>query len=285
MNSQFLKLLCFALCALTQTVLANYSFAEDGPAISFSPVEGYKLRSPMKVQQFGAFEERNISCEPNPCKHPAFMDGVFRAEGKITQFDYRNLSTPIGELGVLRNFEEAIKKLGGEKINNRKSPEFFHLFKVPQGEKATWVVLKNYDKDAYELTLIEPRAVAQTVTATQLSDAIKKQGFATLYINFDSNKFDLKADGQAAVKEIAAMLKSDSSLKLSVEGHTDNVGDAKANKSLSENRAKAVVQAVVAQGITASRLSAAGFGMEKPVADNRSEEGRGKNRRVELVKQ
>jgi outer membrane protein OmpA-like peptidoglycan-associated protein len=83
---------------------------------------------------------------------------------------------------------------------------------------------------------------------------------------------------------IATLLKSNPTLKLGVEGHTDNVGDAASNKKLSEARAKSVTAAIVASGVDAARLSAAGFGQEKPVADNRTEEGRAKNRRVELVK-
>ncbi|MGH8236936.1 MAG: OmpA family protein [Steroidobacteraceae bacterium] len=73
-------------------------------------------------------------------------------------------------------------------------------------------------------------------------------------------------------------------LQLGIEGHTDNVGDAASNKKLSEARAKSVTAAIVASGVETARLSAAGFGQDKPVADNRTEEGRAKNRRVELVK-
>ena len=95
---------------------------------------------------------------------------------------------------------------------------------------------------------------------------------------------ELKPDGTAAVAQIVALLKQDRSLKLSIEGHTDNVGNAAANKKLSQARADAVMQAVIAGGTSASRLSAKGFGQEVPVADNRTEEGRAKNRRVELVR-
>ncbi len=79
-------------------------------------------------------------------------------------------------------------------------------------------------------------------------------------------------------------MKDNPDLKIGVEGHTDNVGDPKKNKILSEDRAKAVVSAIVKQVIDASRLSASGFGHEKPIADNATDEGRAKNRRVELVK-
>ena len=80
------------------------------------------------------------------------------------------------------------------------------------------------------------------------------------------------------------MLKSKPTLEVSVEGHTDNVGYAASNKKLLEARAKSVTAAIVASGVAAARLSAAGFGQDEPVADNRTEQGRAKNRRVELVK-
>jgi len=126
--------------------------------------------------------------------------------------------------------------------------------------------------------------MAQVVSANELLQELNKNGFVALYINFDTGKAELKHDGVAAVKEIAKLMKSNPTLKLSVEGHTDNVGDAASNKKLSEARAKSVTAAIVAGGIEAARLSAAGFGQDKPVADNRTEEGRAKNRRVELVK-
>jgi OOP family OmpA-OmpF porin len=88
----------------------------------------------------------------------------------------------------------------------------------------------------------------------------------------------------ATLNQIAALMKQNAGLKLSVEGHTDNVGTPVANKVLSEQRAKAVLDAVVASGIAAARLSSVGWGLDKPVADDRSEDGRTKNRRVEIVR-
>ncbi len=73
-------------------------------------------------------------------------------------------------------------------------------------------------------------------------------------------------------------------LRVSIEGHTDNVGDPAANKKLSSDRANAVMNALIAKGIDKSRLSSVGWGQEKPVADNGTDEGRAKNRRVEIVK-
>jgi outer membrane protein OmpA-like peptidoglycan-associated protein len=71
---------------------------------------------------------------------------------------------------------------------------------------------------------------------------------------------------------------------VSIEGHTDNTGTAQGNKALSEERAKAVVAAVAAKGVAAARMGAVGWGQDKPVADNGTEAGRARNRRVEVVK-
>jgi OOP family OmpA-OmpF porin len=80
------------------------------------------------------------------------------------------------------------------------------------------------------------------------------------------------------------MLKANPGLMVSVEGHTDNVGSPASNKTLSNERAKSVVSAIVAQGIDPKRLSPLGHGQDKSIADNQTAEGRAKNRRVELVK-
>jgi outer membrane protein OmpA-like peptidoglycan-associated protein len=80
------------------------------------------------------------------------------------------------------------------------------------------------------------------------------------------------------------MLKGEPALKIVVEGHTDSTGDPAGNQRLSEMRAEAVVAELITRGIEASRLSAKGFGRTKPIADNGTEEGRAKNRRVELVR-
>jgi outer membrane protein OmpA-like peptidoglycan-associated protein len=105
-----------------------------------------------------------------------------------------------------------------------------------------------------------------------------------LYINFDTNKATIKPESAGIIDQIVELMKSQPHLKLSIEGHTDSQGSPASNKTLSLNRSKAVIKAVSEGGIDASRMSAVGWGQEKPVADNRKEEGRAKNRRVEIVK-
>lgn len=115
-------------------------------------------------------------------------------------------------------------------------------------------------------------------------DQMNAKGFVTLYINFETNKFAIKPDSQPTITEVAIMLMSAPDLSIGIEGHTDNVGDDAANKTLSGNRARSVMDALIAEGISSERLSAAGLGEEKPIDDNATEAGRANNRRVELVK-
>ena len=126
-----------------------------------------------------------------------------------------------------------------------------------------------------------------TVDAAAMAKDISATGHVALYgIYFDTDKADIKPESQPALEEITKLLKQDPSLKLFVVGHTDNVGAHDYNLGLSERRAAAVVKELSTNhGIAAARLKPAGVGMLSPVAPNDSEQGRAKNRRVELVKQ
>ena len=96
----------------------------------------------------------------------------------------------------------------------------------------------------------------------------------------------MKPESDAALKEIAHLLQEDPQLKLYVVGHTDNQGVLDMNLELSKRRADAVLTALTAKfGVAAARLHALGDGPSAPVASNDTEEGRSRNRRVELVKQ
>lgn len=101
-------------------------------------------------------------------------------------------------------------------------------------------------------------------------------------IEFTIGKSTIKVDSYPVLDEIAQVLKESPSMKLRIEGHTDNVGDDRVNKRLSQQRAEAVRDYIISRGIGADRLEAVGFGEERPIADNRSEDGRAKNRRVEF---
>lgn len=120
---------------------------------------------------------------------------------------------------------------------------------------------------------------------SQLASELENTGRARLDgINFDFASTKLRAESEPLLKQVAGLLNEHPDWQLTLEGHTDNVGGATYNQTLSEQRAAAVVANLVAQGVDAARLDSAGFGMDKPVASNDGEGGRAQNRRVEIVK-
>jgi outer membrane protein OmpA-like peptidoglycan-associated protein len=194
-------------------------------------------------------------------------------------------------VGLFKHYDQKVAAMGGKRLNQGfESDQWFginaklHVFSVPTATGPVQFGLWIQDGGRRHFLLLFPAADTRAATATELETRIATFGSAPLYINFDTNKSDLKADGQAAVTQTLAVLKKNPDMKLSVEGHTDSVGSAETNKVLSLARANAVVAALVAQGIAASRLTTVGRGQEVPLADNRTEAGRAKNRRVELVK-
>ncbi len=150
------------------------------------------------------------------------------------------------------------------------------------------------EQDPYEggtwLTIVEVKPMEGglvTVHAAALANDITQTGHASVYgIYFDTGKAVLKPESDPTLAEISKLLASHAQLKLHVVGHTDNVGTVASNMALSKQRADAVVAALVTQyHVAAARLQASGVGPLAPVATNRTEDGRAKNRRVELVEQ
>ena len=205
-------------------------------------------------------------------------------EGQVTRINYslREGAPMPSVLQVRRNYGNAVKSLSGSVLFDE---EIYLTAKVVKNGKEIWVKLDVYnDGRDFTLNVLEVEAMVQEVTADAMYDALTKDGFMALYINFDTGKSAIKPESMPIVEQIATLMKAHTDLKLSIEGHTDNVGTAASNKTLSEQRAKAVLDAVVKQGIAANRMTAVGWGQDKPVADNRTEEGKAKNRRVEIVK-
>lgn len=193
----------------------------------------------------------------------------------------------VSNLQVVRNFQNAVTKLGGKVIfDDGGYGMFYHTtLMVPQQGGETWVQVRAVADKRFELIIVEKQAMAQEVTANPMLDAIRQTGKVTLYINFDTGSATIKPESYPTIDQIAEMLNADKALKISIEGHTDSTGDPAGNQRLSEMRANSVLSAVVAKGIDGLRLRAQGFGRTKPVADNATAEGRAKNRRVELVRQ
>ena len=206
-------------------------------------------------------------------------DNEVEVEGIKTFIKYECECEP-GALKIIRNFSNAIKKIGGKVLEQSGNRVYLH---VTQGNKETWAEVFAGDSD-YDLTIVEKSEVEQEITANLILKELNETGKAILYINFDTDKSTIKKESMPIIEQIIEMMRDASGIKLSVEGHTDSDGSNESNQLLSEQRAKAVVEAIVKAGIDKSRLSFIGYGEEKPIADNSTEEGKAKNRRVELIK-
>lgn len=138
--------------------------------------------------------------------------------------------------------------------------------------------------EAQVLAAKEAAAAARRVTAVALAEALDKDGHASLSdILYQPGEVALRPEASGTVAELAKLLHEDPGLRLHVVGHTDDVGDYKRNLSLSRRRAQWLVDQLTKAGVDADRLRPEGLGPLAPVASNKTEEGRAKNRRVELV--
>ncbi len=138
--------------------------------------------------------------------------------------------------------------------------------------------------------ILEARAMEQkmeVVSASEIEKSLTANGKVAIYgIHFDTGKADIKLESKPSLDQIAAFLKADPKARLHVVGHTDSVGGFDSNLSLSRRRAEAVVAALMKDyGIAAGRLVGNGVASLAPVASNATDEGRARNRRVELVLQ
>lgn len=238
---------------------------------------------------------------------------LFEVEGKTFRaWIHPESGKEISARYLFKSYEDAILKAGGVKVfegnlEGERLEKYNQLVTykgsdgtfIPSGDTKMvtyainhtsgpiYIVYGLENNNTASIQIVQAEAFKQTiekVTADKIVDDLSKSGKSILYINFDVDKSTLSGNGNEVVTEIASALKKDTNLKISIEGHTDNTGDAAHNKKLSTDRANSVVTALVNQGIDKSRLSAKGFGSEKPLVPNDSEENKAKNRRVELVK-
>lgn len=207
------------------------------------------------------------------------------------RYDLNSGAAKPGNLKIVRNIENALKNIGGKILVDVAGQ--WGVFRsstimVQKGGKETWINVKAADA-SYELTIVEKEAMQQEVVANAeaMGNDINATGHVAIYgIYFDTGKADIKPESDAAIGEIAKLLKSKSGLKIYVVGHTDNVGLFESNMKLSKDRANAVAKTLTGKyGIAATRLKPYGVASLSPVTSNDTEDGRAKNRRVELVKQ
>ena len=262
------------VCALPLLSIAQDSDAEgctDSPLIQRMP--GSSIHS----CEHKEFDSVQMPVGKNADGDPTMKD----IEGEKWYWDMGNRDG-LSDVQVYRNF-----------LNALQTAKWTIDFQNPNSQitahkGSDYVFFDNMNGAFYYETIVHLKAMQQEVVAdaATLDDEINKSGHVAVYgIHFDTGKADILPDSEATLNEIVKLMQKDSALKLRVEGHTDNQGTAAANQALSEKRAQSVVTWLTKHGVEASRLAAKGFGQTKPVADNSTEEGRAKNRRVELVKQ
>jgi outer membrane protein OmpA-like peptidoglycan-associated protein len=248
--------------------------SQDHPAFTRMPgfyITEYK-DSPFASYEFRVGDKQNQS-----------------VEGRYTKIWYRAVKgeTPPSPLQIMRNFEDAARKVGGTIVwDNGKTQA---TLKLSYEGKELWcqVIAPIGGIQSYTLHIVERQAMKQEVTAN--ADAwmgdLSSTGHVAIYgIYFDTDKAEIKPESEPALAEMSKLLTSNPALSVYIVGHTDNAGAYEHNMTLSQDRARSVVTALVSKhGIAAARLTAVGVGPVAPVASNKTEEGRAKNRRVELA--
>jgi outer membrane protein OmpA-like peptidoglycan-associated protein len=243
----------------------------------FTRMPGYVITG-CEDQEFGSFDF-------------AQPEGSKNVEGHYWRLDLglKEGARKAGPLQIGRNYWNAMAAKGGTKVVEALEASGGTLVARMPGPKGgtVWLQVDVGWGESYTLNIVQETAMRQDVqlTAEGLAAALAASGSVTLdNILFDTGKATLKAESEAPLAAVLELLKSDPTLALEIQGHTDNVGGKEANLKLSRDRAEAVKARLVNGGIAAARLSAAGFGDSQPVADNATEDGRARNRRVVLVK-
>jgi OmpA-OmpF porin, OOP family len=274
-------LFCFLLVLL---LTGNLAFAQgdakgckDHPL--FTRMQNFYIRD-CKVKEFDYFDFEEMK------------DGKWskiRVEGRKYEIAYylKSGATKPGEVEIVRNYTNAIQTVGGTVLGEKRGVAHMKLLK--DGNE-TWIkVFAGGAGAVYQLTIVEKKAMAQQVVAdakTMATDIGSTGKIAIYGIYFDFDKAEVKPESEPALKEIAKLLSENPQLKLYVVGHTDNVGGLDYNMKLSHARAEAVLKALVSQyKMDANRLKSYGVGPLAPITSNKTEEGKAKNRRVELVEQ
>src|SRR5579859_584792 len=203
------------------------------------------------------------------------------------EFDFTAYRCPANKspLELGRNTEAALKNAGFN-IHYTEVYSGGARFLMTAQKGGQWVKLYVVG-DAYELTTVKEKQMEQVMTADAEGWAkqINQSGRVSLYgINFDTAKATIRPDSEPVLNQLVKLLRDNPTWAFVVAGHTDNVGSQASNLTLSRQRAQSVISWLSGHGVEGTRLVAAGFGDARPIAENTDEEGRQKNRRVDLVK-
>lgn len=227
--------------------------------------------------------------DENDCKASPLMSRIPRTlEGEVEHLKLVCAASS-SQLQLVRNAEAALKKSGYTVVFSGRHANHDNPAVTAQ-KGAQWIMVQTSafnEFPTYEQTAVLVKEMPQEMSATAqaMSDAITKSGKLDVYgITFATGQAAISPASDQVLADVQAVLTANADWRLRIEGHTDNVGDKAANLKLSNARAAAVAAWLIGKGINASRLAVAGLGDTQPVADNATEDGRARNRRVVLVK-
>jgi OmpA-OmpF porin, OOP family len=270
------SVLLISTCLAASAQMSDFKGYKD-PAL-FTRMPHYFLPAEDSVidKAFAAFEFQ-------------LKDGTQSVEGHhlhyVYAFDEAAGNMP-GPLQIVRNYQAAARKIGGQILwdDVRRT-----TVRIAKNAQETWVFLEVFnDGRSYELHIVERQQMKQDVVAdaAAFQAGLKENGHVEVPgIFFDFGKSEIKPESEPALDEVVKLLQANPAWKVWVVGHTDNVGPVTGNLTLSGARSAAVVKALTQKGIVAARMAPHGAGPFAPVANNDSDQGRARNRRVELVKQ
>ncbi len=249
------------------------------------------FKEPSYLNKIEGFDLNSKSCQNS--EYNEFQFDYFNPKGErikikkggiyyhLTYVKNQTVQKAISGSYIKQNYLNAVLKVKGECLSRDKD-----MFKFKHENKNIYMqILEAADGDdrGYVVEIIEETDMKQEIELS-IKDAIAKDGKIPLYgIVFDTDKSVIKPESDKELTVLLTYLKENSTVNIFVVGHTDNTGDFAHNMKLSKDRAAAVVSYLVSKGISQSRLNADGVGPLCPVTTNKDEEGRKKNRRVEIV--
>lgn len=312
-------LIAFGICGVMQTLAADVEGAKDHPVVSRYEGSEIIIYQQDTFNEYSLFTEK-AKVSGGADKNTA---STTLLEGRVTTLTYRNpperttlevfrnYENALTEAGFATMFTCTNKECGGRKFSHAitQKKNYIRLGESYKDQRYLAAKLSRDDGDIYvsvyvamasvgggadfkraitQLDVIEVEGMQEnmvTVDADAMAKGIGEEGRIALYgILFDHDSATIKPESKDTLEQIAALLNDNPDLEIVIVGHTDNQGTLEYNMDLSKRRAEAVEAALVqSYSIKQNRLSAWGVGYLSPVASNRNDAGRGKNRRVELV--
>ncbi len=279
-------LMALAAVAITSTAfgLADKPGSKDYPGLT--RLQGYNITEYQELR----FDSFTFRVTENGKEKKQDIEG----HRYHFRYDYDSQRDPSkgampSALEVIRNYQNAARAVGGKvMLEDGSGGDRYTTVQFTKGGKEVWMAVHVVAYGGmYNMEIIEKQAMQQEVTldAAGMASSIADTGSVAIYgIYFDTGQSEIKPESEAALTEITKLLTQNPALKVLIVGHTDMVAGLDSNMKLSQARAQAVVSTLTAKhGIAAARMTPMGVGPCAPLASNKTEEGRAKNRRVELV--